>query len=114
MAKGKGLQVSPRFNPGPGWLTFGIDLVARAFFKLRLWTEKDPGLVQRKSPNPFFDSVYIAYISIANGILSSDKGLLKLAWACWPEKEKNLYEFDMQTQTIRPFAPSWTAHSIRG
>ncbi|MCJ7544986.1 MAG: hypothetical protein MUP47_10590 [Phycisphaerae bacterium] len=105
-AERRGLSVSPLFCPASGWLTFGVNLVQWAYSWYRLWKwGKDP---PGKPANVFCDAIYVAHVSITDGILSSDEDLLKLAWACWPEKEDDIYEFDQQSQTRRRFHPRWS------
>lgn len=105
----RGLKVAPGFAPGAGWFSFGIIMASFAYLRWKFWKYGDDP-PDRKSPaNPYFDMVYVSYIAIADGILSSDKNLLKIAWACYPEKEEDLYEFDTQTHEIATFKPQWSS-----
>lgn len=105
----RGMTVSPAFAPDPGWFSFGITLASRAYLPWKFWKRGDGPADPKKPPNPYFDMVYVGYIAIADGILSADKDLLKMAWACWPEKESGIYEFDTQSHRITTFNPHWSS-----
>ena len=106
-AKERGYQVVPSFDPGPGWLAFGMILSKMVFLPWKLWRYGDEPADRGQPANPWFDTEYIAYMAIADGLLSADKNQLKLAWACWPEKESSIYSFDMQDHSISQFRPEW-------
>ena len=107
-AKERGWQVVPSFNPGPGWLAFGMTLSKRVFFPWKFWRYGDDPANRGKPANPWFDMDYIAYMAIAHGLLSADRNQLKLAWACWPEKESSIYSLSTQDHTISQFHPEWS------
>lgn len=101
----RGLRVAASFAPEPDWFSFGIILAGRVYRSWNFWrySGNPPGL--KKPANPFFDTVYVSHIAIADGVLSCDKDLLRMAWACYPEKEGDLYELDAQTRSIATFKP---------
>jgi len=105
----RGLVVSPNFKPTHEWFSFGINLAVDAFLKWKFWKYGDARSDTKKPANPFYDTMYIATIAIADGIISGDKNLLKLAWACWPDKRGNIYDYDTQEHQIIPFEPQWSA-----
>lgn len=105
----RGLKVSPDFTPGPDWFSFGITLASQAYLPWKFWKHGDGLADRRKPPNPYFDMVYVGYVAVADGILSTDKDLLKLAWACWPEKTGDIYELDMKSHRIGVFKPRWSS-----
>ena len=106
-AKERGCQVVPSFDPGPGWLAFGMILSKLVFLPWKFWRYGDQPADRRKPANPWFDAEYIAYMAIADGLLSADREQLKLAWACWSEKESSIYYLDTQDHTISQFRPEW-------
>ena len=106
-AKERGYQVVPSFDPGPGWLAFGMILSKMVFLPWKFWRYGDQPADRGKPANPWFDTDYIAYMAIADGLLSADRNQLKLAWACWPEKESWIYCLDTQDHTISQFRPEW-------
>ena len=102
-----GLSISPFFTPQRDWLSFGIVIAGFAFRLWKLWKYGDKPIKSGKSPNPYFDTLYVAYVAIADGILSADKDLLKLSWVCWPEKRNNIYKYDMGKVKAAQFKPKW-------
>lgn len=102
-----GLEVSASFLPGRDWLSYGVTLASRAYLPWKFWRVGDSVADTKKPANPFFDNLYIAFMAIADGVLSADKNLLKLAWACWPEKRENMFEYDMSEKQVRLFKPRW-------
>ena len=106
-AKERGYQVVTSFDPGPGWLAFGMILSKMVFLPWKFWRYGDQPADRRKPANPWFDTDYVAYMAIADGLLSADRDQLKLAWACWPEKESLICRLDTQDHTISPFRPEW-------
>jgi len=106
-AKELGYQVVPSFDPGPGWLAFGMILSKLVFLPWKFWRYGDEPADRDKPANPWFDTDYIAYRAIADGLLSADREQLKLAWACWSEKESSIYYLDTQDHTISQFRPEW-------
>jgi len=106
-AKKRGYRVSAGFDPRPSWLAFGMILSKKVFIPWKFWCYGDEPADRRKRANPWFDTEYIAYMAIADGLLSADVNQLKLAWACWPEKEPSIYSLDTQDHTISQFRPEW-------
>jgi len=94
-------QISPSFRPDEGWLSFGIMIAAEGLRLWKLWAHQNRDVVL---PNPFFDAMYVAYVAIADGLLSCDRGQLGLAWAVWPAKRNGLYYWDQCTGAERPFS----------
>ena len=90
------------------WFSFGMALVGEAFRQWKLWKYGDEPADTKKPANPFYDTMYIAFMAIADGIVSADKNLLKLAWACWPDKREYIYDYDMREHRIIPFQPKWS------
>jgi hypothetical protein len=106
--KERGYQVAPSFDPGPGWLAFGMILAKMVFLPWKFWRYGDESADRRKPANPWFDTEYISYMAIADGLLSADRNQLELAWACWPEKASSIFSFNTQDYTISPFRPEWS------
>lgn len=107
VAMSRGLHVSPHFKPERDWFSFGITLASWSFLPWKFWKRGDRSADLKKPPNPYYDTIYRGYIAIADGILSADKDLLKLSWACWPEKRANIFDFNRQEQRIAQFKPQW-------
>lgn len=107
-AKELGYRVVPTFTPGPGWLAFGMILSKWVFLRWKFWRYGDEPADRSKPANPWYDTDYIAYMAIADGLLSADRNQLKLAWACWPEKESSIYSLNTQDHTISKFRPEWS------
>jgi len=108
IASKQGWHVSEQFNPDPTWLSYGMILSEMVFLPWKLWKYGDNPAGTRKPANPWFDMKYIAYMAIADGILSADIDQLKLAWACWPEKESSIYYFNTNDHEISQFHSKWS------
>ena len=108
-AKSQGIPVSPGFIPGPGWYTYGRALTCYAFAFWKLATYGNKPAQPKQPANPIFDMAYLACVSIADGILSGDKILKKIAWACFPEKRDHIYEFANEGNStfVRRFVPQF-------
>ena len=108
-AKTSKFEVAGNLNPIRDWLSFGIILTANVVYFLAAWKygRGDKPSVTKKSVNFSFDVRYMPYIAIADGILSSDKEQLKLAWALWPEKRESIYYYDQAKHEPEVFEPGW-------
>lgn len=97
--------VSNNFCPQPDWITFGWEHVHRAYiyWKYARYGDEQPS----DSPNVSFDMSYAAHMAVCDGLLASDKTLLKMGWACWPEKRDSLYTYDPRRGEIVPYKPQW-------
>ena len=99
-------QIPPsRPEPDRGWLTYGLELVSRGLrhWKYGLYGDDRP----RKPDNLVCDLYYVGFMAIADGILSHDAQLLKLAWAIWPEKRRHIYDFRPDEKQLLRFEPPW-------
>jgi hypothetical protein len=96
------------FSPGPGYLGFGIRLSSKCFLYWKLWKYGDAPACPQKPANPWLDTLYVGYMAIADGILSSDKGQLEMAWVCWPEKESSILYYNRNDNSITRFQPEWS------
>lgn len=110
-AERSSLSLSLYSLPRKDWFTYGIQLSFRAFTLWQFWRFWRYGdeLKPKKPANPVFDTYYLAFMAIADGLLSSDKGMLKFAWAIWPEKREHIYYFDQHNQSLVRFEPEWTS-----
>lgn len=88
-------------------LCFGIRLVSEACWLWQVWRRRDGQMGQHGAANTLKDFFQIAYMAIADGLLSVDKNMLRLAWVCWPKKREHLYTYDKDTREIVPWKPSW-------
>jgi len=97
--------VSNNFCPQPDWITFGWMHVYRAYI---YWKYARHGDEQPSdSPNVSFDMSYAAHMAVCDGLLASDKTLLNMGWACWPEKRDSLYTYDPESRKIVSYKPAW-------
>jgi hypothetical protein len=46
-------------------------------------------------------------MAVCDGLLASDKTLLNMGWACWPEKRDSLYTYDPESREIVSYKPDW-------
>lgn len=110
-AEDRALQLPLYSFPRPDWFTYGIQLSLRAFTLWQFWRFWRYGdeLKPKKPANPVFDMYYLAFMAIADGLLSSDTGMLKFAWAIWPEKREHIYYFDLNSHKFDRFEPEWSS-----
>ncbi len=106
-ARERGWSVSSYYKLDRGWLSFGMYLVHRGYVPWKFNKYGDEPAQPKKPANPSFDLIYIGHMAIADGILSTDKEQLKLAWAIWPEKRENIYYYDQATHEPEVFEPEW-------
>ena len=100
----EGWKISPNFKPDRQWFSFGWVLAFGLSGGWQVYKHPDGAVPKtKKAANVCFDAYYIACVAIADGLLSADKEMLKLAWACWPEKEDHIYEYDREKKKIIPF-----------
>ena len=102
-----GMTVSPGFRPGPGWLTYGSQLAKDAFWTWKVWkSTRREGV--GGAVNTTLDTEYVAYMAIADGVLSSETNfLLPFAWACWPSKREHIYLYSQERRKIERYVPGW-------
>jgi len=103
----RGRSKSPYLFPRRDWLVYGIALTHSVYLTWKLW--KYGNEAPHKAANAAYDLYYIAFMAIADGILSSDKNMLKLAWAVWPDKRKHIYEY--HDERIDALVPLWSSTS---
>ena len=103
-----GLSVASTFVPGPDWLAFGMILAKMLYLPWKFWRYGDEAADPKKPANPWFDTDYVGYMAIADGLVSSDKKQLELAWACWPEKEEAIFVLDQHDHSLVRFRPEWS------
>jgi len=106
-ANAAGWVVSPKFNPAPGWFSFSIALADGAYILWKYSRYGDSIPEPRKPANPVFDMIHLAFVGIADGLLSCDQTLLNMAWACWPSKRNSIYTYDRTHRAIVPFTADW-------
>ena len=107
-SKASGLEMSTGFYPDRDWITFGSELAFQCLVYYETWRDHATPRKVSKLTNQFFDIEYLAYMAMADGLFSGDKYLLKLAWACWPDKREGLYEYVQGEKTMRIFTPKWS------
>jgi len=105
--KERGLKVSKKIRPRPSWLCYGLELVSNLALYQKFWRYGDATADKEKPANFGLDFIYVAFLSIADGLLSGDKNMLRLAWACWPGKRTGLFAYDMETGKITRYSPDW-------
>jgi len=106
-AQKQGLCVSPSFCPKPGWYLYGLQLAWNGSRMYKLWAKGNDPMDEAKPENFALDAQYLAVMSVADGLLSNDKPMLKLAWACFPKKRSSIYTYDQEQQDIAIFYPDW-------
>lgn len=94
-----------RPEPDRSWLTYGLELMSRALchWKYGVYGDDRP----QKPDNVVCDLDYVGFMAIADGILSHDAPLLKLAWAIWPEKRRHIYDFRPDKKQLVRLEPPW-------
>lgn len=107
VAEKQGYKVSPFYKPNREWLSFGVYLAHQGWVPWKYHKYGDESPQPKKPANPSFDLTCIGHMAIADGILSSDKEQLKLAWALWPEKRESVYYYDQATHKAEVFEPEW-------
>ncbi|MCK4626745.1 MAG: hypothetical protein KAV00_15645 [Phycisphaerae bacterium] len=107
MAQHNGWSVSKSFCPDRHWLTFGASLAKFAYITWKYARRGDEHAEPSKPANPSYDMIFVAHMAICDGLLSGDKTMLNIAWACWPEKRKDIYTYDSVNVKIVPYAPEW-------
>ena len=100
-----GLDISGGFKPTRDWFCYGLVLASDAFFlwKCRFVGDGSP----TKADHCFHDIGYLACMALADGLMSCDKVLLNLAWACWPEKRDCIYSYDSMNKRVCQYRPDW-------
>ena len=101
------LEVSDHFLPTSSWLCYGVIMSQAAFLRWKFSRRGDFPADPKKPANPALDMFYIGYMSLADGLLSNDKDMLRLSWAVWPDKRKHLYTYDQTRREIVHFVPEW-------
>jgi len=102
-----GWKKSRHFFPRKDWFIYGIALSHMVYLPWKVW--KHGNNPPRKAANAAYDLYYIGFMAIADGLLSSDKTMLKLAWAMWPDKRQHIYEY--RDGEIGVFVPVWSSTS---
>jgi len=98
-------RVSLTFMPATDWVTYGLHAASDAICYFSNWAHRSGQQNPHRATNLFRDLEYVAYVSIADGLLSSDKNQLSFAWALWPQKRRHLYYFNNDTQRLNRFSP---------
>jgi hypothetical protein len=106
-AASEGLTISSAFLPQEDWLSFGMELCISAYKKWKLWRVGDGIADPRKPQNAMFDLRYIASMALADGIITGETDILRIAWLCWPEKRKNILRYIGQKGDPITFQPDW-------
>jgi hypothetical protein len=107
-AKKKDIHIAPVLTPESDWFSYGYVLLALTYELLKFAGKerdlyKEPG----KEANAFYDMEYLAYMAIADGIVTNDKMMLKVAWSLWPEKRENLFVLNQEEKVLVRFTPEW-------
>jgi len=105
----RGWTKSFYFFPRSDWLIYGLALAHRVYLPWKLW--KYGNNAPTKAANAAYDLYYIGFMAIADGLLSLDRNMLKLAWAMWPKKRQHIYEY--RDERILTFVPTWSPNSGR-
>lgn len=96
-------KVSSAFMPAQDWVAYGLHAASDAICYFSNWAHRSGSPNPHRATNLFRDLEYVAYVSIADGLLSSDKEQLSFAWALWPRKREHLYYFNKDTRCVSRF-----------
>ncbi len=102
-----GIVTPLRFVVHDSMLCYGLLLAFDVLSWWWAWQTKQGLVSPHRTVNTYYDYRQIAYIAIADGLLSGDLDMLHLAWVCWPKKRKHLYTYDDCAREIVPWKPSW-------
>jgi hypothetical protein len=102
-----GWRKSRHFFPRKDWFIYGIAMSHMIYLPWKLW--KHGNNAPTKAANAAYDLYYIGFMAIADGLVSSDKAMLKLAWAMWPDKRQRIYEYRDDQAIV--FTPAWSSAS---
>lgn len=106
LAAREGLTISSAFLPQENWLSFGMELCISAYKKWKLWRVGDEIADTRKPQNAIFDLQYIAAMTCADGLITGETDILRIAWLCWPRKRKHILRYTGQGDP-ETFQPDW-------
>ncbi len=98
------LRLNPHFHLRAGMFCSGLALAAEGFYCLKLWRYGDSP-ADPKKPDNYGDMQILAYVDVCDGIISNDKWMLGVAWACWPKKRDWLLTYDSSSRSLRRFRP---------
>jgi hypothetical protein len=102
-----GWNMHSNFCPQPDWYTFGWFRAQQAYIHWKYACHGDN--VPSEPANIAFDMTYVAHMAVLDGLLSCDGDMLKLAWACWPEKRQDIHTLDRASGEIVAYRPAWEA-----
>lgn len=105
-----GWKKSSYFFPHRDWYIYGTALSRKVYLPWKLW--KYGNDAPARAANAAYDLHYISFMAIADGLLSSDKNMLKLAWAMWPDKRQHIYEYRAKDKKVAVFEPGWSCDSV--
>ncbi len=107
-------NVAENLKPDRDWLSFGFTRTMKVLQFLAAWKYRQRGKldVTKKLVNFTFDMRYITYMAIADGLLSSDKEQLNIAWSIWPEKRENIFVIIRQRMRRRCLSPNGSLEGI--
>lgn len=88
-------------------LCYGMQLASAVLTWWQVWRTKDGPMSPYNTVNTYYDHRQIAYMAIADGLLSNDSDMLHLGWVCWPKKREHLYAYDKDTREIVAWKPGW-------
>jgi hypothetical protein len=100
----KNITLSTSLSPESDWLSYGYVIVSLAYEILKDAGRRihDP----EKVVNAFYDMELLAYMALADGIVTNDKILHKIAWAVWPEKRDGIFSYDRNKGLVQ-FVQQW-------
>ncbi len=105
--RNRGWKVRNNYCPDREWWTFGAELTRLGYLWWKYARHGD-NIPEPASPaNSSYDMFHVAHMAICDGLLSTDKTMLNIAWACWPEKRDGLVTYDQSKNAIVPYEPSW-------
>jgi hypothetical protein len=114
IAQKHGWAIHQGFCPDQNWLTYGEILAQYAFLAWKLNRYHNEPPPRHVATNAVYDLRHLAYVAICDGILSNDKTLLSMAWACWAGKRDGILRYDERSGKIVAYRPPWQEQSQNG
>jgi len=94
-------------KPEQDWYVYGYAVAKEAFHRFKSAKYGCKPAQPEKPANPMYDTVLLATVAIADGLLSNDKDLRLLTWACWPRQRERIYMYS--NGKVVHFSPAWLA-----
>ena len=111
MGTTRGLPIHPSFQLREDMFCSGLAIAHEGSYLLKLWRYGDAPADPKKPDNYGRDVELLAYMNICDGIISNDKWMLAVAWACWPTKRSSILTYDNPSRSLQVYDPFRTKRS---